>query len=373
MIQVKNAAELEKMRRACAISAGALKAGGEAIEAGISTAEIDKIIYDYIVRHGARPNFLHLYGFPATACISVNDTVIHGIPSRDQKIRPGDIVSIDTGCKIDGFNGDNACTFACGKVDSEARRLMDVTKKALHLGIQAAQAGNRIGDIGHAVQSYVEENGFSVVRTFVGHGVGKELHEDPEVPNYGRRGIGPIMKPGMCIAIEPMINLGSKNIVIERNGWECRTRDRKPNIITSLELMPEAMEQRNLHLQEKYRTIKEREVRYETIELDDADIMIVAFGSAARIAEKAIELAREEGIKAGLFRPITLWPFPEKQIAKAAHGKRGVLVAEINAGQMIQDVRLSVNGEEPVEHFGRLGGIVPEPEEIVKAIKEKLL
>ena len=163
--------------------------------------------------------------------------------------------------------------------------------------------------------------------------------------------------------------------VIRECPWAStgRTRDRKPNIITSLELMPEAMEQRNLHLQEKYRTIKEREVRYETIELDDADIMIVAFGSAARIAEKAIELAREEGIKAGLFRPITLWPFPEKQMAKAAHGKRGVLVAEINAGQMIQDVRLSVNGEEPVEHFGRLGGIVPEPEEIVKAIKEKLL
>ena len=163
--------------------------------------------------------------------------------------------------------------------------------------------------------------------------------------------------------------------VIRECPWAStgRTRDRKPNIITSLELMPEAMEQRNLHLQEKYRTIKEREVRYETIELDDADIMIVAFGSAARIAEKAIELAREEGIKAVLFRPITLWPFPEKQIAEAAHGKRGVLVAEINAGQMIQDVRLSVNGEEPVEHFGRLGGIVPEPEEIVKAIKEKLL
>ena len=163
--------------------------------------------------------------------------------------------------------------------------------------------------------------------------------------------------------------------VIRECPWAStgRTRDRKPNIITSLELMPEAMEQRNLHLQEKYRTIKEREVRYETIELDDADIMIVAFGSAARIAEKAIELAREEGIKAGLFRPITLWPFPEKQIAEAAHGKRGVLVVEINAGQMIQDVRLSVNGEEPVEHFGRFGGIVPEPEEIVKAIKEKLL
>lgn len=153
-----------------------------------------------------------------------------------------------------------------------------------------------------------------------------------------------------------------------------RTPDRAPNIITSLELKPEVMEQRNLHLQEKYATIKEKEVRYETIQLDDdTDIMIVAFGSAARIAEKAIEIAREQGIKAGLFRPITLWPFPEKKIAQAVHGKRGVLVVEINAGQMIEDVRLAVNGEVTVEHFGRLGGIVPEPEEIVNAIKEKLL
>ena len=152
-----------------------------------------------------------------------------------------------------------------------------------------------------------------------------------------------------------------------------RTADRKPNVITSLELKPEAMELRNLHLQEKYRAIKENEVRYEAQQLDDAEVLIVAFGSAARIAEKAIEIAREEGIKAGLFRPITLWPFPEKQLREAAHGKRGVLVVEINAGQMIEDVRLSVNGEEPVEHLGRLGGIVPEPDEIVKAIKEKLL
>lgn len=152
-----------------------------------------------------------------------------------------------------------------------------------------------------------------------------------------------------------------------------RTADRKPNVITSLELKPEAMELRNLHLQEKYRAIKENEVRYEAQQLDDAEVLIVAFGSAARIAEKAIEIAREEDIKAGLFRPITLWPFPEKQLREAAHGKRGVLVVEINAGQMIEDVRLSVNGEEPVEHFGRLGGIVPEPDEIVKAIKEKLL
>lgn len=153
-----------------------------------------------------------------------------------------------------------------------------------------------------------------------------------------------------------------------------RTPDRAPNIITSLELKPEIMELRNQHLQKKYATIKEKEMRYETIQLDDdTDIMIVAFGSAARIAEKAIEIAREQGIKAGLFRPITLWPFPEKEIAQAVHGKRGVLVVEINAGQMIEDVRLAVNGEVAVEHFGRLGGIVPEPEEIVNAIKEKLL
>ena len=139
MIQIKNAAELQKMRKACAISAAALKAGGEAIEPGITTAEIDKIIYDFIVRHGARPNFLHLYGFPATACISVNDTVIHGIPNKQQQIRPGDIVSIDTGCKIDGFNGDNACTYGCGKLDLEAQRLLDVTKESLHRGLPGTQ------------------------------------------------------------------------------------------------------------------------------------------------------------------------------------------------------------------------------------------
>ena len=225
MIQIKNAAELEKMRKACAISAAALKAGGEAIEPGITTAEIDKIIYDFIVRHGARPNFLHLYGFPATACISVNDTVIHGIPSRQQQIRPGDIVSIDTGCKIDGFNGDNACTYACGKIDLEAQRLLDVTKESLHRGIEMACGGNRVGDIGHAVQSYVEENGFSVVRTFVGHGVGKELHEDPEVPNFGNAGRGPRLVPGMCIAVEPMVCQYKYAVKTLKDGWTVKTCD----------------------------------------------------------------------------------------------------------------------------------------------------
>ena len=149
-----------------------------------------------------------------------------------------------------------------------------------------------------------------------------------------------------------------------------RTKDRDINIITSLELKPEVMEQKNLHLQEKYQQIRDNEVRYETQQLDDAEYMIVAFGSAARIAEKAIEIAREEGLKVGLFRPITLWPFPEKEIAAAAKGKKGVLSVEINAGQMVEDVRLSINGEVPVNHFGRLGGIVPEPEEIVEAIKK---
>lgn len=151
-----------------------------------------------------------------------------------------------------------------------------------------------------------------------------------------------------------------------------RTKDRKPNIITSLELKSEVMEERNLHLQDKYNTIQEKEVRYETQQMEDADYVIVAFGSAARIAEKALELAHEEGLKVGLFRPITLWPFPQKELAEAAQGKRGVLVAEINAGQMVQDVRLAINNTVKVEHFGRLGGIVPEPEEIVKALKEKL-
>ncbi|MDD5895719.1 MAG: 3-methyl-2-oxobutanoate dehydrogenase subunit VorB [Prevotellaceae bacterium] len=152
-----------------------------------------------------------------------------------------------------------------------------------------------------------------------------------------------------------------------------RTCDRQPNILTSLELKPEAMEKHNIHLQEKYRQIEENEVRYETTDCDDADYIIVAFGSAARIAQKAIEMAREEGIKVGLFRPITLWPFPKKEIKAQTKGKKGVLVVEINAGQMVDDVRLAINGEEDVEHFGRLGGIVPEPDEIVEALKKKLM
>ena len=225
MIQIKNAKELDGMRKANALSAAALKYGGEHIEAGMTTWELDKLIYDFIVKHGGTPNFKGLYGFPGTACISLNDTIIHGIPSHDIVIRPGDIVSIDTGAKIDGFNGDNACTFPCGKVDIEAQRLMDVTKESLHRGIAAAVAGNRVGDIGHAVQSYVEENGFSVVRSFVGHGVGKELHEDPEVPNYGHTGHGVRLVNGMTIAIEPMVNQKHHSVKTLSDGWTVVTAD----------------------------------------------------------------------------------------------------------------------------------------------------
>ena len=172
-----------------------------------------------------RDSFKGLYGFPGTACISLNDTVIHGIPSHDIVIRPGDIVSIDTGAKVDGFNGDNACTYAVGKVDLEAQRLLEVTKASLYKGIEQAVAGNRIGDIGYAVQSYCEDAGFSVVRDFVGHGTGKELHEDPEVPNYGHQGRGPRLVPGMTIAIEPMICQGDYKIKQLSDGWTVKTKD----------------------------------------------------------------------------------------------------------------------------------------------------
>ena len=225
MIQIKNAKELDGMRKANALSAAALKYGGEHIEAGMTTWELDKLIYDFIVKHGGIPNFKGLYGFPGTACISLNDTIIHGIPSHDIVIRPGDIVSIDTGAKVDGFNGDNACTYGVGKIDLEAQRLLDVTKESLHRGIEMACGGNRVGDIGHAVQSYVEENGFSVVRTFVGHGVGKELHEDPEVPNFGNAGRGPRLVPGMCIAVEPMVCQYKYAVKTLKDGWTVKTCD----------------------------------------------------------------------------------------------------------------------------------------------------
>ena len=227
MIQIKNAKELDGMRKANALSAAALKYGGEHIEAGMTTWELDKLIYDFIVKHGGIPNFKGLYGFPGTACISLNDTIIHGIPSHDIVIRPGDIVSIDTGAKVDGFNGDNAATFAAGPISPEAKRLIDTTRESLYEGIRAAVAGGRIGDIGSAVQRYCEERGYGVVREYTGHGVGAKLHEDPSVPNFGTPGRGVRLLPGMTLAIEPMINQGTAQIKSMPDGWTVKTADGK--------------------------------------------------------------------------------------------------------------------------------------------------
>ncbi|MDO4381330.1 MAG: type I methionyl aminopeptidase [Clostridia bacterium] len=227
MIVLKTTRELSLMKEACRISAGALRVAGEAVKPGISTAEIDRIAYEYIKSQGAEPNFLHLYGFPATACISVNDEVIHGIPSKKRILKEGDIVSIDLGAKIHGYNGDNAATFACGKISDEAQRLIDVTRESLYEAIKVAVPGGKIGDIGSCVQRYCEERGFSVVREYTGHGVGKELHEDPAVPNYGTAGRGVRLLPGMTIAIEPMINQGTKAIKRLSDGWTVKTADGK--------------------------------------------------------------------------------------------------------------------------------------------------
>ncbi|MBP5618602.1 MAG: type I methionyl aminopeptidase [Clostridia bacterium] len=224
MIVLKTTRELQIMREACRISAGALSVAGKAVEPGVTTAEIDKIAYDYIRSQGAEPNFLHYNGYPATACISINDEVIHGIPGK-RVLKAGDIVSIDLGAKFEGYNGDNAATFACGDVSAQAKRLMDTTRESLYEGIRAAVYGGRIGDISHAVQAYVEARGYSVVREYVGHGVGASLHEAPEVPNFGRPGHGIRLVPGMTLAIEPMVNLGRPDVRVLGDGWTVKTAD----------------------------------------------------------------------------------------------------------------------------------------------------
>lgn len=227
MIVLKTTRELALMKEACRISAGALRVAGEAVKPGVSTWEIDRIAYEYIKSQGAEPNFLHLYGFPATACISINDEIIHGIPSKERILKEGDIVSIDLGAKIHGYNGDNAATFACGKISEQAQRLMDTTKESLYKAIEMAVPGNKIGDIASAVQVYCEQRGYGVVREYTGHGVGRELHEDPSVPNYGKAGRGVRLLPGMTLAIEPMINEGTWNIRKMSDGWTVKTADHK--------------------------------------------------------------------------------------------------------------------------------------------------
>ncbi len=225
MIVLKTSRELGFMREACRISAGALQLVGKCVEPGISTAELDKIAEDYIRSQGAIPNFKGYSGYPATACISINNEVIHGIPSKKRILKAGDIVSVDLGAALEGYNGDNAATFAVGDISEEAKRLIDATRESLYEGIAAARAGGRIGDIGSAIQRYVEARGFSVVRGFVGHGIGTKLHEAPEVPNFGTPGKGIRLMPGMTLAIEPMINMGLPGVKTLSDGWTVETKD----------------------------------------------------------------------------------------------------------------------------------------------------
>ncbi|MBP8041720.1 MAG: type I methionyl aminopeptidase [Bacteroidales bacterium] len=228
MIHLKSEEEIELIKESSLLVGKTLAEVAGYIKPGVQTAYLDKIAEDFIRGNGAIPGFKHYRGYPASLCISVNDQVVHGIPGKNE-IKDGDVVSIDCGVVLNGYNGDSAYTFAVGNVNSETMALLKRTKESLYKGIEKASAGNRLGDIGYAVQSYVEQYGYSVVRELVGHGIGKHLHEEPQVPNYGRRGSGPKLKEGTVICIEPMVNLGLKEIIQERDGWTIRTRDGKPS------------------------------------------------------------------------------------------------------------------------------------------------
>ena len=228
MIYIKTDEEIELQRLSSLLVGSTLAEVAKNIKPGVKTIELDRIAEEFIRDHGAVPGFKGYGGFPATLCISLNDAVVHGIPDETE-LKDGDIVSVDCGTFMNGFYGDSAYTFPVGEVDKEVLLLLERTKQSLYLGIEQAEAGKRVHDIGYAIQNYVEGFGYSVVRDLVGHGVGKNLHEDPEVPNYGRRGTGAKLKSGMCIAIEPMINLGGKEVFQENDGWTIRTIDGKPS------------------------------------------------------------------------------------------------------------------------------------------------
>lgn len=228
MIYLKTPEEIEKMKAACELLSRAFGEIAKWVEPGVTTNKLDTVAREFMRDNGARPACLGYGGFPATLCIEVNETVVHGFPSN-YALRDGDIVGIDTVLELDGFNADSCYTFPVGNVSPEVMSLCLTTKESLYKGIEACRAGNRIGDIANAVQTYCEKRGYTVVREMCGHGIGRSMHEDPEIPNYGRRGTGPLIKNGMCLCIEPMINLGSRNVVIERDGWQCRTKDRKPS------------------------------------------------------------------------------------------------------------------------------------------------
>ncbi len=228
MIYLKTADELLKMQEAATLVSRTLGEVAKWVAPGVTTARLDAIAREFMLDNGGRPACLGYHGFPGTLCIEVNDTVVHGFPS-DYALRDGDIVGIDTVAELNGFNGDSAYTFAVGEVDPKILQFLRDTKESLARGIAEAKAGARIGNISNAIQSFCERKGYSVVRDYTGHGIGRSMHEDPEVPNFGRRGIGPVLKPGMCICIEPMVNMGSKNVVIYSDGWTSKTKDHKPS------------------------------------------------------------------------------------------------------------------------------------------------
>jgi len=225
-IKLKSREEIDIMREAGKISAMALEAAGKAIVPGISTKELDEIARKCIEENGAVPSFLGEDGFPATACISVNEELIHCIPSSEKILKDGDIVSIDVGAGINGFHGDNTKTFGCGKISKEAQQLLDVTSESLKKGIEQAVVGNKVGDIGYAIQTYVESFGYSIVKSFVGHGIGRSLHEAPSIPNFGKRHSGEVLENGLVIAIEPMVSIGSAELESKLpGGWNVVTKD----------------------------------------------------------------------------------------------------------------------------------------------------
>lgn len=229
MVTVKTAEEIGLMRKANQIVRDSLALIEEKIKPGMTTKQLDKIVYDYITGCGATPSFLGYEGYPASACISIDEEVVHGIPSDKRYIEEGQIVSVDIGSIYKGYNGDAARTFAVGKISAEKQKLIDVTKQSFFEGVKILKEGVRLGDLGHAIQSYVEANGFSVVRALVGHGIGTDMHEDPEVPNYGRPGHGLRLKANMTIAIEPMVNAGTYDVVMLDDGWTVVTADGKPS------------------------------------------------------------------------------------------------------------------------------------------------
>lgn len=274
MIHIKSEAEIELMRKSALLVSKTHAIIASEIKPGVTTKYLDKLTEEFIRDNGGIPSFLNYNGFPFSACISVNDAVVHGFPN-ERELRDGDIISMDIGVYMNGFHGDSAYTFAIGNVDEEVLNLLKVTKESLYLGIEKAIAGNRVGDIGFAIWDFCEKkHGYGIVRELVGHGLGRKLHEDPQVPNYGKKGSGPKLKEGMTLAIEPMVNMGTKDVFYEDDGWTVKTKDgkfsahfehsicvrkNKADILSSFEIIEEAEKangELNTSYQHQYSTAK---------------------------------------------------------------------------------------------------------------------